>query len=58
MEKKTVYMQVDYHQSGRFTLKEKEKESDHWRDVDEPGLFANLDAAVFYQKLAHRLASY
>ncbi len=55
---KTINIQIDYHQSGRWTLKEKSSNENMWSDVREPGLLGNLDAASFYKSVALRLASH
>jgi hypothetical protein len=57
-DKKSIDVQIDYHQSGRLTLKEKQQGENKWVDVKESGLLANSNAASFYQKVASRLATY
>jgi hypothetical protein len=56
-EKRSIEVQVDYHPSGRLTLKER-RPGEMWSDVREEGLFGNLDAASFYQKVAKRISEH
>ena len=51
-------MQVDYHPSGRLTLKERNVGETIWTDVTAELLHGNSDAASFYQQVASRLANH
>ena len=53
-----IEVQIDYHQSGRLTLKERNVGETTWADVKAQGLFGNSDAASFYQQVARRLANH
>ncbi|NOU01915.1 MAG: hypothetical protein HOO95_10140 [Gallionella sp.] len=52
-----IEVQVDYHPSGRLTLKERNV-GETWADVKAQGLFGNSDPASFYQQVAKRLAKH
>ncbi|HEM7843232.1 hypothetical protein WK80_16170 [Burkholderia multivorans] len=49
-----LHLQVDWHPSGRYTLKE--GKPGRWSDCREAGLFANDDKGEFYRAVAKRLA--
>jgi hypothetical protein len=51
-----IELVVDWHPSGRRTLKEREAGTHMYRDLKGP-LFANLDTAAFYRAVAMEIAS-
>jgi len=53
-----IDVQIDHHPSGNLTLKERNIGEVMWSDVKTQGLWANSDAASFYQHVAGRLASH
>lgn len=55
---KQIEMQVDYHPSGRYTLKERSPGTVMWIDVNELGLYGNTDQVSFYREVAKRMASH
>lgn len=53
-----IEVQVDYHASGRFTLKEKPVGTAMWSDVKTDGLLGNTVPVAFYRVVAKRLAAH
>ncbi|WP_243375460.1 hypothetical protein [Geotalea sp. SG265] len=55
---KRIEVKVDYHESGRRTLKERAEGEIVWTDVKTDGLLGNTDSASFYRSVATRLANF
>jgi hypothetical protein len=53
---KQIEFQIDWHPSGRRTLKERQPGTP-WDDVMVQGLWGNDDPASFYQAVAIRMAT-
>lgn len=53
-----IELQVDWHPSGNFTLKERNIGDLLWTDVSGKDFFCNSDEGSFYRAVARRLTDY